>query len=66
MSKIIEIRVRLQTEDNLYLYEFGTHVKHIGKARNIKVSLSEKEILEIKQKVKDELQKIIGSLGEEL
>ena len=70
MSKILNLKVRLEIECKndieLYLYQFGTHIKHIGKQRNIEVNLSEKEILEIKQNIKNELDKIIRSLGEEV
>ena len=61
-NRLMGFRIRLETENGLYLYEFGTHIKKIGITQNVKLNLSVAEILRSKEIILVELQKILDGL----
>ncbi len=59
---ILALKIRIETTKGVFFYEFGTHIKHLG-VTLLEVGLPEKEILDIKDQVKDLLKKILDKVS---
>lgn len=58
---ILNLKLHIETTKGVFVYEFGTHIKLL-KDKLLKVGLSENEILDIKDEVKDSVQKILDKV----
>ncbi len=57
---INHLQFKIETEEGVFKYEFGTHIKNVNNNLNYKLKLNRKEILVLKEKVKDLVNELLS------